>query len=161
MVQRVNAHIQTGHFHDADEVLEKALDALEERVTAPSRGQAAKSDDRRTGADPIAALQASPYRDLDIEPAARRSINSVGACRQVTRVSRLIRKIQEALTDFCRETHCGWARNRLLARGSETLRRFQGTCYRAATARERSFEDGLEFRDIGKSKKSKLWLQPV
>ena len=76
LVQRVNAHIQTGQFHDADEVLEKALDALEERVTAPSRGQAAKSDDRRTGADPIAALQASPYRDLDIEPAARRSINS-------------------------------------------------------------------------------------
>ena len=29
LVQRVNAHIQTGHFHDADEVLEKALDALE------------------------------------------------------------------------------------------------------------------------------------
>jgi Arc/MetJ-type ribon-helix-helix transcriptional regulator len=69
LVQRVNAHIQTGQFHDADDVLEKALDALDESV-APSRGPAAKSDyRRRTGADLIAALQASPYRELDIEPA--------------------------------------------------------------------------------------------
>ena len=73
LVQRVNAQIQNGHFHDADEVIEKALDALEERGTAPSRGQAAKSDDRRTGADLIAALQASPYRELDIEPTRFRS----------------------------------------------------------------------------------------
>jgi hypothetical protein len=35
LVQRVNAHIQTGHFHDADDLLEKALDALDEKVTAP------------------------------------------------------------------------------------------------------------------------------
>jgi Arc/MetJ-type ribon-helix-helix transcriptional regulator len=33
-VQRVNAHIETGHFHDADEVIETALDALEERAQA-------------------------------------------------------------------------------------------------------------------------------
>jgi Arc/MetJ-type ribon-helix-helix transcriptional regulator len=69
LVQRVNAHIQTGHFHDADEVLEKALDALEGRTPAPSSGHAAKSSDKRTGADLIAALQASPHRELDIEPA--------------------------------------------------------------------------------------------
>jgi Arc/MetJ-type ribon-helix-helix transcriptional regulator len=31
LVQRVNAHIQTGKFHNADEVLEKALEALEEK----------------------------------------------------------------------------------------------------------------------------------
>ncbi len=31
----MNAHIQTGHFHDADELLEKALDALEEKTPAP------------------------------------------------------------------------------------------------------------------------------
>ena len=37
LVQRVNAHIQTGHFHDADEVLEKALDALDERDPPPRR----------------------------------------------------------------------------------------------------------------------------
>jgi Arc/MetJ-type ribon-helix-helix transcriptional regulator len=69
LVQRVNAHIRTGHFHDADEVLEKALDALEERVTAPPAAHAAKADDKRTGADLIAALRSSPYRELDIEPA--------------------------------------------------------------------------------------------
>ena len=69
LVQRVNAHIETGHFHDADEVLEKALDALEGRTPAPSSGHAANSGDQRTGADLIAALQASPYRELDIEPA--------------------------------------------------------------------------------------------
>ena len=35
LVQRVNAHIQTGHFHSADEVIEKALDALDEKAPAP------------------------------------------------------------------------------------------------------------------------------
>ena len=65
LVQRVNAHIQTGRFLDADELLEKALDALDEKasVAAPNT-----SRDKRTGADLIAALQASPYRELDIEP---------------------------------------------------------------------------------------------
>jgi len=29
LVQRVNAQIQNGHFHDADELLEKALDVIE------------------------------------------------------------------------------------------------------------------------------------
>jgi Arc/MetJ-type ribon-helix-helix transcriptional regulator len=68
LVQRVNAHIQTGHFQNADELIEKALDALDERVTAPSNEPATKSRDERTGADLIAALQASPHRELDIEP---------------------------------------------------------------------------------------------
>jgi Arc/MetJ-type ribon-helix-helix transcriptional regulator len=73
LVQRVNAHIRTGQFRGADEVLEKALDALEERVTTPSSGHEAKgSGDRRTGADLISALQASPHRELDIEPARSR-----------------------------------------------------------------------------------------
>jgi len=35
LVQRVNAHFQTGHFRDADELLEKALDALEGKAAAP------------------------------------------------------------------------------------------------------------------------------
>ncbi len=35
LVQRVNARIQTGHFHDADELIEKALDALDEKSPAP------------------------------------------------------------------------------------------------------------------------------
>ena len=43
LVQRVHALIQSGHFQDADEVIEKALDALEEKVTTPSSGHAAKA----------------------------------------------------------------------------------------------------------------------
>ena len=35
LVQRVNAQIQSGHFHDADELIEKALDALDEKSPAP------------------------------------------------------------------------------------------------------------------------------
>jgi hypothetical protein len=35
LVERVNAHIQTGHFQDADELLEKALDALDEKSSVP------------------------------------------------------------------------------------------------------------------------------
>ena len=53
LVQRVNAHIQTGHFHDADELLEKALDALDEQAT---------------GAVVLAALEARPYPDIDLTP---------------------------------------------------------------------------------------------
>ena len=36
LVRRVNAHIRTGHFHDADDLLEKALDALEGKGPAPA-----------------------------------------------------------------------------------------------------------------------------
>jgi hypothetical protein len=60
--KRVRMHIQSGRFHDTEELLTKAFDALEgsESLRAP---------DERTGADLIAALQASPYRELEIEPA--------------------------------------------------------------------------------------------
>jgi Arc/MetJ-type ribon-helix-helix transcriptional regulator len=36
LVQRVNAQIQSGHFHDVDELIEKALDALEGKAAAPA-----------------------------------------------------------------------------------------------------------------------------
>lgn len=69
LVQRVNARIRTGQFHDTDELIEKALDALDEHTTAsPAR-------DTRTGADLIAALQASPDRELEIEPPRVRLAN--------------------------------------------------------------------------------------
>jgi hypothetical protein len=51
-----------------------SVDALIERLvneraaTAPAEERAGKSRDKRTGADLIAALQASPYRELEIEP---------------------------------------------------------------------------------------------
>jgi hypothetical protein len=62
LVQRVNAHIQTGHFHDADELLEKALNALDELV--PSAAVPATA----TGSVILAALQASPYREINLTP---------------------------------------------------------------------------------------------
>jgi hypothetical protein len=31
LIERVNAHIQAGHLHDADELIEKALDAPDEK----------------------------------------------------------------------------------------------------------------------------------
>ena len=59
LVQRLTMHIQNGQFHDADELIEKALDALEGQTatTAPSA---------LTGAVVLAALQASPYPEIDL-----------------------------------------------------------------------------------------------
>ena len=61
--QRVQRQIQRRQLHDVDELLTKALDALDEKAPLPG-----KVSDERTGADLIAALQASPYRELEIEP---------------------------------------------------------------------------------------------
>jgi len=52
LMQRVNAHIQGGHFHDADELIEKALDALEEKAPRPALAEPARP---RTGQDLIDA----------------------------------------------------------------------------------------------------------
>jgi hypothetical protein len=61
LVRRVKAHIQIGHFHDADEVLQKALDAFDQQIpTAAPTGE--------TGAVILKALQASPYREIDLTP---------------------------------------------------------------------------------------------
>jgi Arc/MetJ-type ribon-helix-helix transcriptional regulator len=61
LVQRVQARIQSGHFHDADELIERALDALDDQATVAAPETA-------TGAVVLAALQASPYRDIDLTP---------------------------------------------------------------------------------------------
>jgi len=61
LVQRVNAQIQSGHFHDLDELLEKALDALDERTPGIE-------SEAETGAVVLAALQASPYPEIDLTP---------------------------------------------------------------------------------------------
>jgi Arc/MetJ-type ribon-helix-helix transcriptional regulator len=37
LVHRVNAHIQAGHFQDTDELIEMALDALDEKGLVPKR----------------------------------------------------------------------------------------------------------------------------
>ncbi len=60
LAQRVQAQMQSGHFQDADELIEKALDALDEQATT--------APETPTGAVVLAALQASSYRDIDITP---------------------------------------------------------------------------------------------
>ena len=40
LVERVKAHIQAGRYADADEVIEKALDALDGKTPAPKSGRA-------------------------------------------------------------------------------------------------------------------------
>jgi hypothetical protein len=55
--------MQKGGFASIEEVLMQALAATP--IVTVHEG---KPDERRTGADLVAALQASPYRELDIEP---------------------------------------------------------------------------------------------
>lgn len=61
--QRVRKQIQSGQFHDVDELLSKALDALEEKRPSPN---AAESDN--SGAALLAVLQSSPYPEIDLAP---------------------------------------------------------------------------------------------
>jgi hypothetical protein len=68
LVQRVQAQIQSGHFHDADELIEKALDALDIQ-------EAAAASPTATGAVVLAALQARPYPDIDLTPPRVRLAN--------------------------------------------------------------------------------------
>jgi len=59
--------MKSGGFHSVEEVLLEAL-----KTPLPVTEQAGKKAATRTGADLIAALQASPYREIDIEPARYR-----------------------------------------------------------------------------------------
>jgi len=67
LVRRVQAQIQSGHFHDTDELIEKALDALDV--------QGASASPTATGAVVLAALQARPYPDIDLTPPRVRLTN--------------------------------------------------------------------------------------
>ena len=68
LAQRVQAQIQSGHFHDTDELIEKALDALDVQEAAAARTN-------ETGAVVLAALQARPYPDIDLTPPRVRLTN--------------------------------------------------------------------------------------
>ena len=61
--QRVRRQIRSGQFHDVDELLLKALDALEEKTPV---AVSAESDD--SGAALLAVLQNSPYPEIDLAP---------------------------------------------------------------------------------------------
>ena len=59
--QRVQAQIQRGQFHDMDDLIEKALDALDEK-------SAAIAPRRPTGRKSLAQLFAdSPFKGLEID----------------------------------------------------------------------------------------------
>lgn len=62
LVQRLNARIRAGQFHDADEFIEKALDAMDKEIAVPER------PNRETGAVILKGLQASPYPEIDLAP---------------------------------------------------------------------------------------------
>ena len=67
LVERVNAHIEAGYAHDADELFEKALDALDEKSLVPAPASAAESR-RAAGRKSLAQLFAdSPFKGLDLD----------------------------------------------------------------------------------------------
>jgi hypothetical protein len=66
--RRYQAFLRSGRFHDADELLTKAFDALEEHAPPPAATE-------QTGAVVLAALQARPYPDIDLTPPRLRLTN--------------------------------------------------------------------------------------
>ena len=67
--RRMLRQIQSGRYRDIEELLTDALDALDRKEMQSSpEMQSEELRDERTGADLIAALRASPYRELEIEP---------------------------------------------------------------------------------------------
>jgi hypothetical protein len=59
--------MKSGGFHNVEDALMQALETS--RMTEEEAATVAKD---RTGADLIAAMQASPYREIEIEPARYR-----------------------------------------------------------------------------------------
>jgi Arc/MetJ-type ribon-helix-helix transcriptional regulator len=63
LVQRVNAHIRAGQFHDTDELIEKALDALEEKTPAP----ASPAERRRAAGRKSLVEVFAPLRGMNLD----------------------------------------------------------------------------------------------
>jgi hypothetical protein len=66
--QRVRRQIQSGQYHDVDELLTKALDALEEKSSLPASTSPTTEPAKQTGAALLEVLQASPYPEIDLAP---------------------------------------------------------------------------------------------
>jgi hypothetical protein len=63
LVQRVNAQIQTRHLHNADELIEQALDALDEKSPAP-----ASAAERRRAAGRKSLVEVfAPLRGMNLD----------------------------------------------------------------------------------------------
>lgn len=71
----IEQHTSSGAFHDVEEVLLHAL------KSAPVLKASAEEASEGTGADPGAAMQATPYKVIDIgeEPTHKRSLEEVFA----------------------------------------------------------------------------------
>jgi Arc/MetJ-type ribon-helix-helix transcriptional regulator len=64
LVERLNAWIESGHFHDADELIEKALDALEGKAPAAASSAA----DRRRAAGRKSLVEVfAPLRGMNLD----------------------------------------------------------------------------------------------
>ena len=57
LVQRVNAQIQSGHFHDTEELIEKALDALEGKMPEPASAAERRGAGRKSLVEVFAPLR--------------------------------------------------------------------------------------------------------
>lgn len=62
LVQRLTARIQTGRFHNTDELIEKALDALDEKNGAPAVSASAQ-------------IEVPPMKDIEQLFAPLRGLN--------------------------------------------------------------------------------------
>jgi Arc/MetJ-type ribon-helix-helix transcriptional regulator len=58
----INQRLRSGAFKDAEDVIMQALKASPQIEETPAQSGA------HTGADLIAAMRASPYREIDLEP---------------------------------------------------------------------------------------------
>jgi hypothetical protein len=63
LMQRVNAEIQIRHLHDADELLEQALDALDEKSPAP----ASAAERRRASGRKSLVEVFAPLRGMNLD----------------------------------------------------------------------------------------------
>ena len=63
LMQRMNAQLRRRHFHDVDELIEKALDALDEKSPAP-----ASAAERRRAAGRKSLVEVfAPLRGLNLD----------------------------------------------------------------------------------------------
>jgi Arc/MetJ-type ribon-helix-helix transcriptional regulator len=68
--RRVRARIRSGQFQNVDEVLEKALDALEEKAQDSSADQQPRTEGRKSL---VELFEESPLRGLDLDFSRNRS----------------------------------------------------------------------------------------
>jgi len=68
LAERVRAQIQSGHFQDTDELLTKALDALEEKETSAAVSAPPAPYQRPPGRKSLVELfEDSPWKGLDLD----------------------------------------------------------------------------------------------